>query len=207
MFPFKWPNRVQIKVLYLCAIFEIYLYTPESTSLNVDHIAAIKTFINVPSLWWNLSYPFACLVPTAPSEALRPLLWRHVIHPASRPREVQCPTVVRWCRGETNLINKPERSDTILTEKVYEHGAFSGKCPARRGRLCKEFDQTNTNSVIPPTALSGHHQRKAVLQPKHLLSGLSLVVPPLNAPLRTEGRRRRHAAKIDLSIFDSRRSV
>lgn len=157
----------------------------------------------MPSLWWNPSYPFACLVPT---EALRPLLWRHVIHPASRPREVQCPAVLRWCRGEPNLINKPERSDTILTEKVYEHGAFLGKMTCEEGKIVQRI-KSNTNSVIPPTAPSGHHQRKAVLQPKHLLSGLSLVVPPLNAPLRTDGRRRRHAAKIDLAIFDSRRSV
>lgn len=37
---------------------------------------------------------------------------------------------------------------------------------------------------------------------KHLLSGLSLVVPPLNAPLRTEGRSADTLRKIDLPIFN-----
>lgn len=109
--------------------------------------------------------------------------------------------------GYTNLVNKPRRSDSILIEKFHEHSAFSEKWLARRGRLYTRLDQTKTNSVIPPISLSGYHQWKAVLRPKHLPSGLSLVVPPLNAPLRTEGRRRRHAAKIDLAIFDSWRSV
>lgn len=160
-----------------------------------------RSLKDIPAFWWNVSYPFACS--TAPSEALRPLRRRHVVHPACRHRSGQCPIVLRWCRETQSPLISPQSSDAIATAKFYERGASWKKRPARRGRWrINEIKVTQTQLFHRLSLVSISERR-----PKHLLCGLSLVVPPLNAPLRTDGGRRRHAAKIDLAILDLRRSV
>lgn len=52
------------------------------------------------------TYPFVFLLRAASAEAVLLLLWRHVVHPASRRPPAHCPAVLGWCRGERNPINK-----------------------------------------------------------------------------------------------------
>lgn len=51
------------------------------------------------------TYPFVFLQRAASAEAVLLLLWRHVVHPASRRSPAHCPAVLGWCRGERNPIN------------------------------------------------------------------------------------------------------
>lgn len=161
-------------------------------------------FIEISALWWSVSHPFACLLPTGPSEALRPLRWRHVVHPACRHPAGQCPTVLRWCRETQSPLISP-REAALPKRPSLTRMARLGNTTCEEGKTALKWAQSYKKSVIPrlvPPVIS-----ERLLRPEHLLSGLSLVVPPPNAPLHTDGRRRRHAAKIDCAIFDPRRPV
>lgn len=58
-------------------------------SLSFDKLHGVETNCSVKSININtrnieVSYPFVYLLPTASAEAVLLLLWRHVVHPASR---------------------------------------------------------------------------------------------------------------------------
>lgn len=58
-------------------------------SLSFDKLHGVETNCSVKSINMNtrnieVSYPFVYLLPTASAEAVLLLLWRHVVHPASR---------------------------------------------------------------------------------------------------------------------------
>lgn len=64
-------------------------WAAKKQSLSFDKLHGVETNCSVKSININtrnieVSYPFVYLLPTASAEAVLLLLWRHVVHPASR---------------------------------------------------------------------------------------------------------------------------
>lgn len=103
---FKPLNRAHIKMPHFAQFGgKKKLFTPKYSE-HKQHRPSCR-FIEISAPWLSVSHPFACLLPTGPSEALRPLRWRHVVHPACRHPAGQCPTVLRWCRETQSPLISP----------------------------------------------------------------------------------------------------
>lgn len=87
------------------------------------------------------TYPFVFLLRAASAEAVLLLLWRHVVHPASRRPPAHCPAVLGWCRSERNPINKlrlPEiRTISPQAKNLFAIRSREGKTTRRKFNIKK----------------------------------------------------------------------
>ncbi len=171
--------------------------------------------MNINKNWFLKTHPLVFLLSSAPAEAVLLLLWRHVVHPASRRPAAHCPTVLRWCSGERNPINslRLRKKETISTHKLagshwklfsLQPGRVNGKTWSARRKNQKKLKKKTSSA--DPTALSLSLSPLTITErlccnQMYLLSGLSVAVPLLNAPLRAERRRRQRAAKNRSTYF------